>query len=247
MAGCSGSTEPLFSASGPETDAARRAIEQLRRGELEALEAQLAAELVGPDTRTGLERLAALFPAGEPAAVTVVGQWIRTRNGARQTELSYEYAYPAAWIVVSLGLQSIDGQPVIHALNAQVLPESLATLNRFDLGRQGLLGYAFATLAIAILVFVLVVFVICLRTPIPRRKWLWAIFVLVGFKPLGMMLLGAAAVAAGPYAPWVISFAAPFGAIAFLARRRAWLKEESGPPATAGSGGPERQGSHRTP
>ncbi len=79
--------------------------------------------------------------------------------------------------------------------------------------------------------------IICIRTPVAKRKWLWILFVLVGIGAIGvnwttgqfsfrvatLNLLGAAAVSAGPHAPWFISVGFPLGAIMFWVKRRKFL------------------------
>src|SRR5712692_9790961 len=76
------------------------------------------------------------------------------------------------------------------------------------------------TLAFAISVYA---FVQCWRTPGLERKWLWALFTLVGFcafslnwttggfnvNPLSFNLFSAGAVRDGFVGPWVITFAFP--------------------------------------
>ncbi len=85
--------------------------------------------------------------------------------------------------------------------------------------------------------FILATLVECVRTPIPRRKWLWVLFILLGFGSIQLNwttadyaiqafhvnLLGAGAVASGRYAPWVLSFGIPLGAITFWSRRKEFL------------------------
>jgi hypothetical protein len=86
-------------------------------------------------------------------------------------------------------------------------------------------------------VFIVVSTIVCIRTPIPRRKWLWIIFILVGFGQfelnwttgdarlkLGIQLLGAAATWLGPYAPMILSVSLPVGAAVFWMRRKKWLR-----------------------
>jgi hypothetical protein len=44
------------------------------------------------------------------------------------------------------------------------------------------------------------------------------------FKPAAIVLFGASCYAAGPYAPWVLSFGFPVGALIFLVYRKNLLK-----------------------
>jgi hypothetical protein len=85
--------------------------------------------------------------------------------------------------------------------------------------------------------------VLCIRTPVPKRKWLWILFILMGvvrFKLYwtdgnlsiipGLQLLGAGYVRIGLLGPWFLSASLPIGAIAFLLRRRKWLAQANAGP-----------------
>lgn len=88
-------------------------------------------------------------------------------------------------------------------------------------------------LAILVPLFTLYALILCIRTKIEKKKWLWVIFVLAGIAsfsvdwttgqwrivPLSFQLLGAGA-SAPPYGPWVISVSLPLGAIIFLLKRK---------------------------
>jgi hypothetical protein len=77
--------------------------------------------------------------------------------------------------------------------------------------------------------------VVCARTRLAKRKWLWLVFVALGvvqfqfnwttgawgIQPLAFLLLGAGYTQAGPVAPLVFTLAFPLGALVFLARRKA--------------------------
>jgi hypothetical protein len=80
----------------------------------------------------------------------------------------------------------------------------------------------------------------CIRSRI-RRKWLWIIFILLGFvqfrfdwstghfdvQPISFALFGAGAFRPSAYAPWVLNFAIPVGAIIFFATRRRLLLDDA--------------------
>ena len=95
-------------------------------------------------------------------------------------------------------------------------------------------GAQFAVMASAAVVVALTLyaFVLCIRTRNVKRKWLWILFILVGFgavqanwttgeigfKLLNIQLFSAGAVAQS-YSPWIITAALPLGAIIFLFKR----------------------------
>lgn len=60
------------------------------------------------------------------------------------------------------------------------IPQSLETLNAFTFKNKGMLHIVFLILSIITPIFILTVLVICVRTKIKKRKWLWIIFILLG-------------------------------------------------------------------
>jgi hypothetical protein len=114
------------------------------------------------------------------------------------------------------------------------IPESLERMHRFTLRDKRARHYVFSGLSIVIPAYILWSAVVCLRTPIRRRKWLWLLFVLFGFVGFtlnwstdyldinlaGMRLLGASAEKASPYSPWLITVSVPLGSVIFLVQRR---------------------------
>jgi len=153
---------------------------------------------------------------------------------SKQALVSLQYPFPDAYLLVQVGVQSSGAGSSIYFLHFQRLPDALDKLNAFVLRGKSLRHYLFLALAVAIPALVLVCLVLCLRAPLPRRKWLWVIFVSLGYgqftmnwttgevgmRPISLQLFGAGAQAAGPYAPWFVSFSAPLGALVFLYRRR---------------------------
>jgi hypothetical protein len=101
------------------------------------------------------------------------------------------------------------------------------------LAGKNLLQYVTLSFAILIPIFTLYVLVLCIRTKMEKRKWLWIIFIIIGigkftvnwttaqwqFAPLSFQFFGASAFAP-MYSAWLISISLPLGAIVFLIRRR---------------------------
>ena len=90
--------------------------------------------------------------------------------------------------------------------------------------------------AIGALLITLYALVLCVKTKPLKRKWLWILFILVGFgqfvinwstgefqiAPLALQLFSASALAS-PYGPWIIAVSLPIGAALFIDRRRKLL------------------------
>ena len=116
-------------------------------------------------------------------------------------------------------LQKEGSDTVVTGVNVQPLRDSLENINRFTFEGKGGVHYAVFAVAVIVPLFVLSALVLCVRTPIPKRKWLWILFVLVGFaqltlnwsdgnvniNPLSVQLFGASFWKAGPFAPWLLS------------------------------------------
>jgi drug/metabolite transporter (DMT)-like permease len=122
------------------------------------------------------------------------------------------------------------------------MTESLESKNRFTLVGKSTIQYAVLVTAIAAVLITIYSLIVCAKTKLSRRKWLWVLFILVGFgkiavnwatgewgvAPFSVQLFSASAFAP-LYGPWTIAASIPVGAIAFLIykRSRLELKAES--------------------
>ena len=218
-----------------EAAIAQRVLSDVIAKNFSAVDSQLDPSLQTPATRDALGKMADAFPAAQPAAVNIVGAETRTFNGATTYNLTYEYAYPNTWLLANVMLQRKDGQLRIIGLHAYPEKQSLGETNAFRFAGKSFTHYAVLGLAIAIALFVIYALVVCFRTPIAKRKWLWLLFVALGFvqfffnwtdgsftiRPLSIAFLASGFYRAGPYAPIILSSSIPVGAIVFLLRRRA--------------------------
>jgi hypothetical protein len=133
-----------------------------------------------------------------------------------------------------------DGGLIVNGVNVNPIRDSLANINKFNFKGKGPIHFAILSLIVFLPVFIIFTFIVCLRTRIKRRKWLWAIFVLLGYgqfsfnwttgaggiKPFYVQLLGAGFMSAGKYAPWIFSISFPLGAILFWVRRGEMAKKQ---------------------
>jgi hypothetical protein len=102
----------------------------------------------------------------------------------------------------------------------------------YRFGDKWLLLNLVLALAIFLPLFSVYALILCIRTKMERRKWLWILFILCGVgkvavnwttgewqvMPLAIQLFSASAVTAG-YGPWGVAVSLPLGAILFLFRR----------------------------
>lgn len=243
LAGCD--QEALFETLVPKEEAtlARQAIAQLAVRDYAAVESLLSPSLRTPDVRGKLEALAGLLPSAEPKGIRTVGAHTNTSNAVTTYDLTLEYDYQDAWLIANIVLERRDGKVTLQGMHFTPRTMSLEAENAFTLSGRSALHYAVLAAAIAIPLFIVYVFVVCIRTRIPKRKWLWLLFVAVGLvqfqfnwatgawgvQPFGVALLGAGFAKAGPVAPYVFTLAFPLGAVLFLARRRSFARPDDGP------------------
>lgn len=229
-----------------ESTFAQHYLERLRAGDFDHVRRFMDAKLQAKASTENLHTLAQFFPDLEPVSIKLIGSQVVRSDDVFKGSFTFEYEFPSQWVLAGVVLTKRDEQ--LSVLGFQVIrtTASQQELNRFTLTGKNAAQYAVLLAALAVPIFILVTAVACLRTPIPRRRWLWVIFILlgvgtvstnwatgeVGFVVLNVQLFGAAALAAGPYSPWVISAAFPLGAVMFWLRRRPFSRAAVAPTAT---------------
>jgi len=224
----------------PEAEAefAKAHFELLRLGDVDQVVAELNSQIVDDSVREKIEAVVEYVPDDEPLGFEVVGANTHLANGTRTVTLNIQYEYPDQWLVFTISVDSSNEPFKVNSINANLLEQSLAEINAFHLTQNGPIGILLVILGAAVPVFCIVVFVVCLRTPIPKGKWRWAIFTLLGvmtyqinwttgqmgFTPMHIQLLGAGFARSGFYGPWVLGVSIPFGALVFLLKRKKWLE-----------------------
>jgi hypothetical protein len=232
--------EAMFERFVPKEEAAlaKQVIAQVAARDYASVEAQLDPNLRSSDLRSKLEEMARQVPSKEPKSIRVVGTQTNHTNSATNFNLTFEYQYDNAWLIANAVLERRDGKVVVQGLHFVPRSQSLATENAFTLSQRSVLHYLVLALAVVIPLLVLYALVMCVKTKIPKRKWLWLLFVAVGFvqfqfnwttgawgiQPLSFALLGAGFYKAGPVAPYVFTLAFPLGALVFLKKRRSFAQ-----------------------
>lgn len=221
-----------------EAALAKQLISQLAARDFAAVEVQLDQSLRSPDLRSKLEEMAKQVPSGEPKSIRSVGAYTNSTNSITRFDLTFEYQYNDAWLLANTVLERRDGKVVVQGIHFTPRTSSLETENAFTLTGKGALHYAVLALAVAIPLLVVYALVACARTKVPKRKWLWLLFVAVGLvqfqfnwttaawgiQPISFALLGAGFSKAGPVAPYIFTLAFPLGALVFLWKRRSFVQ-----------------------
>jgi hypothetical protein len=197
----------------------------------------LAPAYRNADGREGLTQLTRLFAGGQTKSIEVVGVFHRLGIGTdqqrRNVQLSYQVELTNGWFAGTIIVAGTDSAARIGSARFNRIPSSLEEMNRFSVGDKGPLQWLFLAAAVLIPAFCIVSLVICIRSRI-RHKWLWILFILFGLfkvslnwttgeldsQPVSFLLLGAACLKTGAYAPWILSVAVPVGAVLFFVKRK---------------------------
>lgn len=237
IAGCD--QDAIFENFIPQEESAfaKEVIAKLAAKDFAAIESLLDDKLKTPDVRTKLEQMVRLLPPGEPKAVRTVGATTNESSTATRYDLTFEYEYANSWVIAIAVLERRDGNLTVQGIRFVPQEQSLAAANRFTVEGKGVAHYLVFALAISIPLFIVYAIFVCARTRIPKRKWLWILFIAVGLghfqfnwttgqwaiHPFGFVVLGAGYFRGGPMAPYILGLAFPLGAVIFLARRR-WMQ-----------------------
>jgi hypothetical protein len=155
---------------------------------------------------------------------------------------TFEYDFCGKWLLANVAVRDRQGIKTVVGFNVNPMTRSLESQNRFTLTGKTTAQYTVLLAAIAAALVTLCSLIICAKAKLPKRKWVWVLFILVGFgkvavnwtsgewgiAPLSVQLFSASAFAPF-YGPWTIAASLPIGAIAFLIywRSRLVAKTES--------------------
>jgi len=235
FSGCGQNNEKLVRRFTPPEDEAKATnyISLLRQGRLDQIQNDMDASIKSADTHNILVKMAALIPDQEPISVKVIGAQQFRDQDTYKINLSFEYQFPTNWLIINVALQRKDGASTIYGFHVQPMSDSLENSNKFTMAGKNFFQYAIFALAILIPLFTFFALVVCIRTKMKKRKWLWIIFILIGvcritvnwttgqwqFGLFQFQLFGAGAFAP-PFGAWLIAVSVPLGAIIFLLRKR---------------------------
>jgi hypothetical protein len=163
---------------------ARSYIDLLIQGNFPEIESQLDPAIVGPDTQGTLAKMSAMFPPETPKSVKVVGVNLYDEQGYSQTNLTFEYEFTRKWLLVNVDIQKKGTAATIAGLHVEPMSESLEETHAFTLRRKSVTQYSILFAAVTVVLFSFYVLVLCVQTRHVGRKWLWIIFILVGFCKL---------------------------------------------------------------
>jgi len=219
-------------ASDTDKQRAVELIEKMRHRETDGLVPRFAPSIATPEMPQILEQMARSMPAGEPRSRTLVGAYVNFFNGVRTSNLTYQYDFGDRWFLVNCAYTESGADQGIVGMRILPIPTPLKARPDFSLRAKSPVQYGTLTAALVALSLTLVALVSCVLDRTLTRKWLWILFILVGFaqvsvdwttgawqfRQLSILLFSAGAVFQ-PYGSWVVSAAVPIGALVYLARR----------------------------
>lgn len=208
-------------------------IAELRQGKFDRILNDFDPILKSALTQNVLTEMQQSIPSQDPISIKVIGAYQIREPNLYKINLSFEYQFPSEWLLINVATQKKNGVLTIVGFNIYPREDSLEHLNRFTLHGKSFLQYAMLAFAALVPALILVALILCFRTKIEKRKWLWIIFILIGlgkftinwtsgqwsFSPIYILLFGSGAFAP-PYGEWSVSTSLPLGAILFLLHRR---------------------------
>lgn len=220
-----------------ENRAGQAFIEDIRTGNFAPVIAATDPALAAQMNADLLKRMQALFGGQSVKSVKVVGSHFNKTPEFTRYSFAYEYELTKQWLIADIVLQPEKGRLQIEGFHAQQISQSLEQINAFTFAGRGAKFLVFLGLTVIFPLFVIATAIVCWRTPIPRRKWWWRVFVLLGittitlnwttgemaFQPISLNILSTG-FKRDLYGPWILQLGLPIGAVLFWIWRRKWLR-----------------------
>lgn len=220
-----------------ESQFARHYLSRLRSGDFIYVKSLMSPELQSQVDEKLLAKISSYFRPGDPLSVRLIGSQVNIYNGQWQGNFTFEYHFKSGWNIANAALRRTNNGYEVIGLHVYQENASQKEINAFTLYGKSPTHYLVLAAAIIVPLFILLTLIVCAKTPIPRRKWLWVIFILFGvgwiqinwttgqsmIKIFAIQLFGASAMASSPDAPWIISASIPLGAMLFWLRRKKYI------------------------
>jgi hypothetical protein len=200
----------------------------------DAVQAVTDRQIWTHEGQQGLITVAEVFPKGDPGAIHLVGLNTTTTSGVETSNLTLEYLFPERPFLANFVLQRDGGTFILQGIHVQQIVAPLEEHYAFHFLGQRPMNYVVFAAAVLLILFHAYALARCILMPGLRRKWLWIVFILVGFGSVnygwtdGTWSYAILSV----YVPSVrlsqlamqsffVTFSVPLGAIVFMIRRKA--------------------------
>jgi hypothetical protein len=232
---------------------ARQCAELLRRGRYDEVIHTLRPDLVGAETHQSFIAIHDILAVGEPVSIKVIDAQQYPDGDAQITNIVLDYEFPpfskatirgtvllpARWVFATFTIRSTNAAPdLIDRINVAPSELPIETINAFTLENKGASQYAAFATGILLWAFTIYAAVVCIRSRIGPRKWLWILSMLftltlasvnwtsghwsfnhISFK-IGLPPMPANLFCDSAYGPWTLTLGLPIGGIAFVLYRR---------------------------
>lgn len=222
---------------------ARTYLALFTRHQADSAEARIAPSLAGPDAHRALQQIDSLLGGQRFDSVRVIGAQVNQMSGVRRANLSYEIRAPMGWLGANVATVDSAGTWFVEGVSVTPIPRPIEAETDFTLRGKSALHYLWLVLMVASAICSLgTALFIAFRSGMPKR-WRWALAAALGvgafsmnwatgetaFRIVKVQVFSAAALRAGPVAPWILTFAFPLGAMLALRRYRRWRTLDAEP------------------
>ncbi len=219
-------------------------IQWTREGNFDQIERGLDPSLRSDNLRDKLAGMTRLIPNEQPMSVKPVGYVVVHHPDSSQTiTITLEFEFQNQWLLATIVRQEQSDVSSVMGFHINPIPESAESHNRLTLLGKKPVHYVMLLLAFAASAIALYGVVVCLRTPMGKKKWLWAAICLIGIGRLGINwttgIVGFTAVWIGfppsgaamvpLYSPWMVYTSIPVGAAVVLIFRDRLLRPKLTP------------------
>jgi hypothetical protein len=233
IAGCSKQELLQRLASPEEQTVAKGYFDLLRQQQYESIEKAMDPGISGPAAHQTLVVMSASIPAGNPISVKLVGAQRFKSADYSTVNLSFEYQFPAEWLLTNVALKKRGNSTTIVGFHVYPRSASLQEQNKFTLRGKAPFQYLILASVIVVPLFIVYALVVCIKTKLRGQKWPWILFIIFGlgkaavnwttgqrsFGLISIQLFGASG-AAQLYGPWILAVSFPIGAVIFLLRKK---------------------------
>jgi hypothetical protein len=175
----------------------------------------------------------------------LIGCNVTKSDTQRSVNLSYQWSSESSWYVSNVAWVEAAGKKTVFGMNITPIPGPLEKLNAFTLNGKGLRYWAFLFVAVIVLLLILLALVVCWKSKMPQRKWLWMLFIITGlwqfnlnwttgeifgfinkgpngvqYRPISFLPFGSSFSRATDKDAWILSSSLPLGALVFLLRHK---------------------------
>ena len=221
-------------ASAEEQGMAVQVAQEVRDGSVDGLARKSEAELT-KDIQQGVVKVRPIL-AQAPGPFTIKTVNVsQVNDGPVVKTFVLQAGSGSNWAIVDVVLRGPPGSLKLAGFHAARVGSDPSKINDFKIGQNGLAGYVWLVLMGTCVLSCLLAIVLIWRRPWLQRRWAWTLGCLLGFvgfslnwsngawavQPVRVSLLGAGAMKAGPFAPWILTFGVPLVAIIVIVR---WLR-----------------------